>query len=676
MNTRPNVKQLITLITVALLTSIGPGSWQASAQLYLTETVPITDQELIRNGAFDIATSSGIDGWFRRGGDTNNAEIVPTGDAQGGPAARIYGGFQEPDKVPAIYQELHLPTSVTAATISFDVRVIQTDANTPPQGEVLQGWLGVIPVSGDTPPDPNNAIVSGFVFDNPMAMPTPWQPFSVTLDQNLLNELNTARSNNQRLVVMLATFSNGFNLSLLVDNISFKVNGSQSVPAFTGEIVYVDGKSIKRINPAGGTPQTIWTHPDDAGEIKRVRWNPTATELAFSSDHERFFSPLEVDIYGIRADGSRLRRITNAPAQTEITSGHYRQGNVRLNIFNNASALQTFAPFVISIRGASELKSFVLPSYQQSSQILIENVADLGGEQAVIFIYSSAGCGANRRDAGGFVTIIPDQTVDLDVTFNATNCAGFVGAASDMTWKRDGTEIGYVLTNGAYRVAAAGSTGPGTPWFDAGGLIETVAWSPGDDTVLYDPIGPGGGIYKRNLASTEAGQQIVNRTVLADPQKPAWLPDGSGFLYIFGNDIYSADAQGENRQLIMSFPVGERALWASPAPDGTYLVFERQLGNVSTLWIMERTNPANMWQLTSGTKPDWSRVNPSVPDDQPTPPPGATATATVPPGATATATATVPPGATATATVPPGATPTATVPPSELTKRTYLPLVV
>jgi hypothetical protein len=616
-------------VTIGLISVLLFGGWLVGEERAFSAgnaSLPVANQELIRNGDFALFSGSLIDGWRTRGGAVTNAQIEATADPQGGPAVKILTNGADYATASAIYQEIHLPTTVSAATLSFNVRVVQSFDNEPPQaGELVNGWIAIVPVSGETPPDTNNAIVAGGVYAENAGSVTGWELFSVALDQSGVDALNQARTANQRLVLMLGTVTNGWRLSLLVDNISFKVSGSQTTPNFTGEIAYVDGKAVKRINPNSGAAQTVWTHPGDTPSLPSVRWNPTATELGFTSDHETYFSPMQDDVYAIRADGSGLRRITNAPSQTEIASGGYAKGSVRLNIFNNGSALETFSPFVISVRGAADLKSFALPPYQQSGQVLIENVAALGGEQAILFIYSSPACGANKRDVGGFVTVIPGQTVDVTVTFNATNCGGFVGAARDLTWKRDGTEIGYVLGNGPYKVESAGQATPGESWFAGSGLIDTVAWSPIDDRVLYDPIGSGGGIFVRNVAGSDPETQLINRTVLADPTRPAWLPDGSGFLYIFGADIYSADAQGENRRQLTFFAAGERAERASPSPDGNFLVFERKLGSTSTLWVMERANPANMWSLIAGSKPDWSRVNPSVsapPVNAPTPPPG------------------------------------------------------
>ena len=611
MNKQVGVKAVIGLLLFALVTSGWVGI--ASAEPRRGDDLPVTNRNLVRNGGFDLGSGTNLPGWWSRGGAVTTAQIEAAADAQGGPAVKIFTNGADFATASAIYQELHLPTAVTGATLSFAVRVAPAFAADPPQpGDLINGWIAVVPVVGDTPPDTNAAIVAGSVFAQNMDAVTGWQQFSATFDQTSIDALNAARGNKQRLVLMIGTVANSIRLSLLVDDIAFQVNGNQSVPAFTGEIAFVDGTQIKKVNPASGAAQTVWTHPNAAPSLLSVRWNPAATELGFTSDHETYFSPLEDDIYGIRIDGSGLRRITNAPSQAAILGGGFATGSVRLNIFNNGSALETFSPFVISLRGAGELKNFTLPAYQQTGQILIENVADLGGDQAVIFIYSSQACGANRRDVAGFVNVLPGQTVEANLTFNATNCGGFVGAARELTWKRDGAEIGYLLGNGPFKIEAAGRATPGDPWFSGSELIDsTVAWSPVNDLVLYDVVSAG--IYRRDVAGQQPGQSTVDPTVLGGPVKPAWLPDGSGFLYLLAGNIFSADASGQNRQQLTFFAPGEQAERVSPAPDGAYVVIERRLGSASTLWLMERSNPANMWPLVAGSKPDWSRVNPSVP---------------------------------------------------------------
>ncbi|MDA0243652.1 MAG: hypothetical protein OT477_09575 [Chloroflexi bacterium] len=598
------IKFLIPLFLILFLPLLGRVS-QPTAEASPTAN-SLTNYELIRNGGF----SHQLAGWAARGGAATNAQIEATADPQGGPAVKIFTNGQDPATMPAIYQEIHLPSTVTAAQLNFNVRVAQAFEGEPPQpGELVNGWIAIVPVVGDTPPDLNNAIVTGQMFGENQAAVTGWLQFSAPLDASAITALNNARTSNQRLVLLLATQSNSWRFSLLVDNVSMTVDGTQTVPNFTGEIAYIhNGNQIRRVSPTSGGSQTIWTHPIADPEINSVRWNPTATELAFSSDHESFFSPLSEDIYGIRPNGTQLRRITNAPAQSEIASGSYAKGSVLLTIFNNTDA--NISPFVVSVRGAAELKSVALPPYQQSTQLLVENVAQLGGEQAIIFIYSGGVCGANRRDTAGFATIVPGQTVNVNLTFNATNCAGFVPYAGDITWKRDGSEIGYALINGAYKVAATGSATAGSSWF-ASGLLNHVAWSPTNDLVLYDPATDG--IHIRDVSTAVPGTKIITPGFVASADRPAWLPSGTGFLFIEGNNLFSADTQGNNKQQLTFFANGESVEQVSVAPDGNYVVFQRKLGDSSTLWLMERGNPANMWPLVAGAKPDWSRVTPSTP---------------------------------------------------------------
>lgn len=119
-----------------------------------------------------------------------------------------------------------------------------------------------------------------------------------------------------------------------------------------------------------------------------------------------------------------------------------------------------------------------------------------------------------------------------------------------------------------------------------------MAWSLINDPVLYDPCCSSGGISVYDV-SGGVETRLIDRTFLADPSRPSWLPDGSGFLYIFGSNFYSANAQGQNQQQLTFFAAGECAERVSRLPDGNFLVFKRKLGAVSSLWIMERANPAN-----------------------------------------------------------------------------------
>jgi hypothetical protein len=351
-----------------------------------------------------------------------------------------------------------------------------------------------------------------------------------------------------RVLLAIGTVANSWRLSLLVDNVSLKVSGSQEAPNFAGEIGFIDGHQIKRINPNSGAAQTIWTHQETGGQIHRVRWNPTATELTFASNHEQFYSSSMSDLYGRHADGSGLRRITNAPSQADILAGSYPKGNVRLSIHNDYNEpTDNVSTFTIYVQGAAELISIPLPAYGDSAQVLVQNVARLDDSQYIVFIYSSNKCGSNRRYVPNFVSVTPGQTVDLSLSFNGTGCAGFRPQTTHATWKRDGSEIGYITTNSPFKTAATGASDPGQSWWSSASAIGVVDWSPVDDQVIFDVAGLVFGIAIRNDAEPNGESAMIvtkRNSVTSSPDTPIWLPDGSGFLFKDESDIFYASAQG------------------------------------------------------------------------------------------------------------------------------------
>jgi Tol biopolymer transport system component len=98
---------------------------------------------------------------------------------------------------------------------------------------------------------------------------------------------------------------------------------------------------------------------------------------------------------------------------------------------------------------------------------------------------------------------------------------------------------------------------------------------------------------------------------------PAWLPDGSGFVYTIDHQIYHYDLATSQNTLLANF-YGDYVFNPSVSPDGRYVVFEWQtsLNPVQKdLWIMDRQNPVEMWALTNdghSTDPDWSRQDPKA----------------------------------------------------------------
>jgi hypothetical protein len=155
----------------------------------------------------------------------------------------------------------------------------------------------------------------------------------------------------------------------------------------------------------------------------------------------------------------------------------------------------------------------------------------------------------------------------------------------------------------------------GRELFSAPLTADELAWSPVDDQILYRnwTVGGDGGIYLTTVGGV-AGNRLVNDGG-ALWVTPAWLPDGSGFVYTLDNYIYEYNLSSSQIIALAVF-YNEYVANPSPSPDGNYVVFERQTTQAPLqydLWIINRANPAEMWPLTEDGKsrdPDWSRQNP------------------------------------------------------------------
>ncbi len=587
---------LLVTFVLGLLPGLRSNSMTAfGADVDALQTVPLTGYELVRNGGFNY----NLLWWSKRGAGSNNAQVEATADAQGGPAVRI---FSESDAnfatASAIYQELYLPDTITKATVSFKVKVAQAFEGQPPvQGDLINGWWAIAPLDANNTPDLANSVVFGAVFAEDQAAFTDWQTYAVEIPSQFITALNTARANKQRLAFILGTLSNSFRFSLLADDITIQVDGSRTHPTFAGEIAYIwDGK-IQRISPNGVNPQpqTVWTHPNESYGLFNVRWNPTATELAFTSDHESPFSPFSADVYGIRMDGTGLRRITNAPSHADMQASGLGRGSVRVSVTNNYDTFtDPISFFRVYIQGAAEWGILTLPSQFGTTEVTIPNVVDLGQNtlQHVVFLYASSACGAVRRYVPGFVDVVAGQTVSVDLVFDGTGCGlSGVREATHLSWKRDGSEIGFNMMGAGFKVPVEGSSGPGAPWWPADGFMDHPAWSPVNNQVLYKlGLTTALGIHRIDPDSQQSGAPIVPPQQSGDPSYPAWLPDGSGFLYVENGNLFYSSIQGANiRQL--TFFVNEFVHQPSVSPDGNYVVFERQSGDFKLLWLMEWDNP-------------------------------------------------------------------------------------
>jgi len=579
---------LIIGLTCALALSGLSGNGNALAR---APAETITDEELVRNGGFDQDKTA----W------ATNPIGTHVGDGYGkngvGMGMQIWPEYES--SYGYIYQELYLPTQLTAATLSFDYKFV------PQSGAALSGFRARIATDTED-------LATALYIDAGSYPGETWQVANYTLTAGELSAVNAAHDADKRVYVII-DLSAQF-LYVNVDNVSLRVSGSMDYPTLGGSIAYVglDGngyaKTVKRIDPDGSDSQTIWTHPSafpSTNSIYDVDWKPDAGEVAFSSNHEEGYSAFNSDVYGVQPDGSGLRRITNPPSQAAVDAGGYQMGTVTGKIYNDYGPVTMFQLY---IQGAQDSVSVDVGVYQDTVDFTLDNVADLGSSTPYVVFTWSDGGGVCKEFAGAVFDVQAGQTVDAG-TLDFTGQCGAYNSES-ISWKRDGSQVGVdVITPKEF--AAAGEA-LGSDLFSAPLTADELAWSPVNDQILYRNwiISGDSGIY----LTTEGGGTgtwLVNDGG-AVWVTPAWLPDGSGFVYTLDNYIYEYTISSGQVITLSNFH-NELVDNPSLSPDGQYVVFERQTTGVTPiqydLWILNRSDPVEMWKLTDDGKsqnPDWS----------------------------------------------------------------------
>jgi hypothetical protein len=515
-----------------------------------------------------------------------------------------------------IFQELYLPTQTTAASVSLDYQFV------PDSGATL-GWLRVSLVTDLTNLD---AYIARPLYVDVNNYPgTAWQTVNVSLNASQLAALNTAHSAGQHVYLIIDLWASS--LFVNVDNVAFTVSGSMNYPTVSGVIAYIGmnssgyDRTVDRIDPDGDNQQTLWTHPSttpSTNHILDVAWKPDASELAFSSNHESSYSAFHSDVYGIKPDGSGLRRITNPPSKAQLDAGGYQMGGVTGQVVNKKGNVTLVHLYV---EGSQSFVSLPLSHLDDAASFTFPNVADLGtGLHYAVYTWSD-GSNADCKEYAveAIVDVTPGQTVDAGtLTFNPAGC--YTYDVRSISWKRDGSQVGFFVSSFPKKVPAAGQV-LGTDLFDSGAVpAGKLAWSPNNDQILYrrQTFDSSSGIYM-TTAGGSTGTKLADDTVGAVTAlyvTPAWLPDGSGFVYTLDSEIHQYTLASSQDTVLAQF-YNEYVDNPSVSPDGKYVVFER----ISTkaplqynLWVMNRSNPAEMWPVTENGRsrnPDWSRQNPS-----------------------------------------------------------------
>ncbi|MBU1748896.1 MAG: hypothetical protein KKA73_14500, partial [Chloroflexi bacterium] len=479
---------------------------------WTTSSPPVTDQNLIRNGGFDYDKA----GWVTNPIGTS----VSDGFGKNGVGYGMQIWPEYANDYGYIWQELYLPTQTTAAALSFDYLFL-------PQSGAALGYFTARVIT-------DTGTIATLVHITPENYPgSTWQATgALALDAGQLAALNAAHAAGQRVYVLIDLYAQ--NLYVNVDNVAFNVSGTKTAPTWSGSIAYIGldssgyARTVKRINPDGSSPQTLWTHPETGitNKISDVAWKPDASELAFASDHETLYSAFQSDVYGIKSDGSGLRRITNPPSRAELLAGSYATGSVTGKVRNDYGSLTTL---LLYIQGAQEAVS--VPAYSKYDEVsfTVPDVAVLDGLQYVVFTWADSGHANCKVYAAAVVPMVANQTIDVGtLSFNPATCSKFESEA--ITWKRDGSEIAVdVITPRKFQATGQAI---GSDLFSAPLMANLPAWSPVNDQVLYHYFSLDAGT--RGIYLTTAGGGTGAR--LVDDGGAlwvglAWLPDGTGFVY-------------------------------------------------------------------------------------------------------------------------------------------------
>lgn len=558
-----------------------------------------TNKELVLNGEFSRSKSA----WRLIGNysDVRN-NIGPDGgwalemeNISDNVAPRAYAG-----------QVLHLPTHFTAGSFRFDYRLVQ-------QSGGYAGGLTLDLVKGAGPgtwESLGQLYSSGWVLST-----TDWQTITGTLTAEQVQAAQSAHEAGEPVWIVFTLHQLNSQpveapgqFHAIVDNVSLTASGSMSYPTGLGPIAFMgtgeDGyaQTVNLIEADGSGRKTVWTHPAPGTPrvIYDLAWKPDSTEIAFSSDHEGAYSAFDSDVYGIRPDGTHLRRITNPPSKAELDAGSYSTGTVTGKILNNQGNV---GPFLIYIQGADKALSLDIGEWKDETPFTISDVADLGDNaQYMVFIWGGTGC---REYTPTAVTVRPGEVTDMGtISFNGA-CGAY--NSNHITWKGDGTELGVDII-APRRFAAAGEA-IGRDLFASSLTADKPSWSPVDDSLLYHEKGSSArGIYRTTVGG-DAGNRLIAMGTGDFNVNMSWLPDGTGFVYTWGMELRQFLFDGNTDTVLFALD-NEYPYNPSVSGDGKYVAFERQGSGVhSNIWVIQRTKLNRLWAVTEDGKsfnPDWA----------------------------------------------------------------------
>jgi hypothetical protein len=326
-------------------------------------------------------------------------------------------------------------------------------------------------------------------------------------------------------------------------------------------------------------------------------------------------------LYGIKPDGSGLRKITNSPARTEFKN--YPKGTVTVTVRNNqytfSQAQSSAGIFTVYVVGADLPQQITLPP-GSSKTITFKNVADFGKHaQGIVAIW------------GNYRWVMPGTDVVAGKSIKAPDFSisgdGFeYYGAFRPNWRHDGSAISY--RNGNCLVSYI-SSNPVigefvyNPMFSGKQPMGSCTWDWGPTGALADEViytenetGEQSSIYMMKEGGAHPGRKLtdfaeIQYQILIDLE---WSHDGSSIYYstpplmrdaanIFRYDIKT----GKTTQVTQL--EGEFARNFSLSPDGQWIVYERaktldEYKNID-LWVVKTDGSGSRLLVKDGENPAW-----------------------------------------------------------------------
>jgi Tol biopolymer transport system component len=408
---------------------------------------------------------------------------------------------------------------------------------------------------------------------------------------------------------VVATLGGAIAIVILVGTIAIAINPS-GVGGRAGSISkHADARTRRSVRPSSamqlafadsyggistidvyGTHLRALTSPPSGQSDAGPSWSPDGTRLVFdrrSSDPDG--AGHGGDLYVVRSDGTRLRRLTRIGDVYEPVwwpPGVYFGTNnqERFLINPDGSSLRQVPPHgQFSPNGpygqfSPNGRWFAFSSLNRPGVpggLFVEHADGIGRRRLLSGAVSTLGWAPDSKrialsglDGNLYIVNVADGRMRQLTRFPPEDPLSGYGTGSP-NWSPDGTRIAIDWDDNAYVVNATGGRARQRTWFepDSGTTPAYVAgWSPDGTRITLD--GPDGNVYVVNASSGPARQ--LTRFNIVDPALGVanfgWSPDGNWIAFAYWNPVtaaylYVIKPDGTGRRRLTSIDPEQAVSW-------------------------------------------------------------------------------------------------------------------